>query len=238
VTAAADALVTPVPTALIPDFVDFGLNFPDLVSPSYWVSVALDHVVGVNPVAWATEHFAGDWEKVARAASALEHLATFHARYADELDAARDALSVGWDGEAAAGALRYFSELEAAVTAQVPLFEEIGHCVDQVAQGIKATHSALVSLVRLFLDELIGIAITAAATAVSGWTGVGAIIGGSATAAQIAGAIQTWLRVIDLHGKAMLAMYGFFGAAAGYLGAVHGFTTHPLPAGAYDNPAM
>ncbi|ASR56068.1 WXG100 family type VII secretion target [Cellulomonas sp. CW35] len=237
-TSAADALVTPVASAPIPDFVDLALHFPDLISPSYWLMWVIEQVSGTNPLEWVTEHFSGDWEAMSRAASALEHLATFHQQYASELAEARATFREGWDGNAAAAASRYFTELESAVREQGTPLTSIAHEVDVVAQGMKSTQTMLVGLLQALLDYAIAAAISAAAAAASSWTVVGGILGGGATAFSITQAVRTWLKVIEVHGYAITAVDGVVGVTAGYLGSIHGFSTHPLPAGAYDNPGV
>lgn len=41
--------------------------------------------------------------------------------------------------------------------------------------------------------------------------------------------------VVDIHAAAVGLVDGFVGLSAGYLGSIHGFSTHPLPAGSYNN---
>lgn len=55
------------------------------------------------------------------------------------------------------------------------------------------------------------------------------------TAASIAGGVSTWMLVVDIHAAAVGLVDGFVGLSAGYLGSIHGFSTHPLPAGSYNN---
>ncbi|AEI13634.1 WXG100 family type VII secretion target [Cellulomonas gilvus] len=234
----ADALVPPTPSAPIPDFVDMGLHFPDLVSPSYWLMWVIEQVSGVNPMDWVTEHFAGDWEAMSKAATALEHLAVFHERYAAEVTSARGTFEAGWTGNAANAASRYFEGLETAVAAQAEPLRDIAKEVDNVAQGMKSFQDMLVGLLQTLVDYAIAAAISAAAAAASSWTVVGGIVGGGATAFSIAQAARTWMQVIQVHGYAITAVDGLVGLAAGYLGSIHGFSTHPLPAGAYDNPRV
>jgi uncharacterized protein YukE len=231
----ADALVAPTPSAPIPDFVDLGLHFPDLISPSYWLMWVIEQISGVNPMDWVTEHFAGDWEAMSTAATALEHLAVFHERYAAEIASARGTFEAGWTGNAADAASAYFGRLESAVAAQADPLRHIADEVDSVAQGMKSTQDLLVGLLQALVDWAIAAAVTAAAAAASSWTVVGGIIGGGATAYSIAQGARTWLQVIKVHGYAVAAVDGFVGVTAGFLGSIHGFSTHPLPAGAYDH---
>jgi len=229
------ALVTPVPSAPIPDFVDLALHFPELVSPSSWLLWALDQVCGCDPVEWVTEKFSGDWERMSTASSALDHLARYHEQFGAEIDRAVASFERGWEGEASAAAARYFRALAQAVEAQSDPLRSIAQEVNNVAQGMRSFQELLVSLIGAVLDWAIAIAVSAAATAASSWTVVGGLIGGGATAVSIAGAVKTWLEVIEIHAKAMTMVDAFVGLTAGYLGSIHGFAMQPLPGGAYNN---
>ncbi len=231
----AAALVAPAPSAPIPDIVSTIMHFPDLVSPSYWLLKVIEQACGTNPVEWLTEHLSGDWERMSTASSALEHLADFHERLAREIKGAREEFEAGWSGEASAAASAYFSRFEDSVRKQAEPLTSIAREVDNVAQGMKSTQETLVSLIGLMLDLAIAAAIELAVAAASSWTVVGGIVAGGGAAYTIIQVARTWMQVIEVHGKAVTMVDGLVGLAAGYLGSIHGFSTHPLPAGSYDN---
>ena len=231
----SSALVAPVPSAPIPDFVDYMMHFPDLISPSAWLLWVIEQVCGVNPVDWVTENFSGDWETMSTASSALEHLGSYHELYAAEVASAQATFEGGWDGEAATAASTYFSALSADVAAQATALRGIAREVDAVAQGMKSFQDALGSAIGMLLDWALVAAASAAAAAASSWTIIGGIIGGASTAFAISQATRMWLKAIEIHGMAVAAADGLLGLTAGYLGALHGFEAHPLPSGAYDN---
>lgn len=54
--------------------------------------------------------------------------------------------------------------------------------------------------------------------------------------ALIAQAIKLWYLILDAHDAAWAAVQAFTGLTAGYLGALHGMESHPLPRAAYDYP--
>lgn len=229
------ALVPPSPSAPIPDVVDLALHFSDLVSPSQWLMWVIDQVCGVNPSDWLTEHFSGDWEKMSTASSALENLAAFQDRYAEEVGLAQVELEAGWEGEAAAAATAWFGNMREAVAGQADALRAIARDVDSVAQGMKSTQDAIVSLISVFLDWAIIAAASAAAAAASSWTVVGGLIGGGSTAFAVSRAVDAWMEALRYHSYAVTAVDALVGLTAGYVGAVHGFEAHPLPAGTYDN---
>lgn len=231
----SSALVTPQPSAPIPDIVSTLMHIPDLVSPSHWILYILEKVTDHNPVEWVTEHFSGDWERMSTASSALEHLATYHVRYAEGVIEARQTFEEGWSGQAAGAASAYFSALAESIDAQSVALESYAKDVDAVAQGMKSLQDALIGLIETMMDMVVIAAASAAAAAGTWWTGAGALLGGGATALAIGKAAATWGEIMAMHGKAMIIIDGLLGATTGALGAIHGFTSQPLPAGAYDN---
>jgi WXG100 family type VII secretion target len=231
----AAALEAPTPSAPIPDIVSTMMHFPDLISPSYWLLVVIEKACGVNPVEWLTEHVSGDWERMSTASSALEHLADFHQVLAHELKSARENFEQNWSGEASTAASAYFKRFEEAVAEQATPLQSIAREVDNVAQGMKSTQETLVSLIGLMLDLAIAAAIELAVAAASSWTVVGGVVAGGSAAYTIVQVAKTWAQIIEVHGKAVTMVDGLIGLTAGFLGSIHGFSTHPLPTGGYNN---
>lgn len=235
--APADALTAPVAEAPIPDLVNNILGGKQYISPSYWLGWVMEKVCGVNPWGWIAEQVAGDWNAAAEASDALNKLAEFNTRYSASI---RDEMKVlipdHWDGNAAEKAGAYFGEVAAKLQDQVDALKAVAGEFRTLAAGMEEMAQALQSLCQDLADLLIVIAISAAATAATSWTGVGAIIGGSATAVEIAQAIKLWYLVLDAHDAAWAAVQAFTGLCAGYLGALHGMASHPLPSGVYDHP--
>jgi uncharacterized protein YukE len=235
--APVDALTPPVAEAPIPDLVNNILGGKQYISPSYWVGWVMEKVCGVNPWDWIATQFAGDWNAAAEASDALNKLAEFNTRYAATVKQGVTTLVPhDWDGNAAAAAQSYFTELAATLQEQVDALHAVAGEFRSLAAGMEEMAQALQSICQDLADLLIVIGISAAATAATSWTGVGAIIGGSATAIEIAEAVKLWYMVLDAHDAAWAAVQGFTGICAGYLGALHGMEKHPLPSAAYDYP--
>ncbi|MGI8308408.1 hypothetical protein [Saccharopolyspora hattusasensis] len=91
------------------------------------------------------------------------------------------------------------------------------------------------STLEMLADILIGIALDLAATALLSETGVGLVVGGAIAGYLAFKADSTWLKVVDLHGKMIAAVYGFSGTVGGQLSSLRGMTEVPLPGAAYDN---
>jgi hypothetical protein len=223
--------------APIPDLVNNILGGKQYISPSYWVGWVMEKVCGVNPWDWIAQQFAGDWNAAAEASDALNKLAEFNTRYASTVREQTTALIPDqWDGNAAEQASTYFASTAATLQEQVDALKGVAGQFHSLAAGMEEMAQALQSICQDLADLLIVIGISAAATAATSWTGVGAIIGGSATAVEIAQAIKLWYLVLDAHDAAWAAVQAFTGLCAGYLGALHGMEKHPLPSSAYDYP--
>jgi hypothetical protein len=232
-------LVTPVPSAPIPDLVNNILGGKQYISPSYWLGWAAEKVCGVNPWDWLAEQFAGDWNAAATASAALEHLAEFNQVYAEAVtNATKEVVPDDWSGNAAAAAERYFQGMTQALTEQISALNAVAGQFHSLAAGMQEMAQGLQSLFQDLVDWLIVIGISAAATAASSWTVVGGIIGGSSTLASIAAAVRVWYLILDAHDAAWAAVQLFVGLTAGYLGGLHAMEKHPLPAGAYDHPGV
>lgn len=232
-----DALTPPVAVAPIPDLVNNILGGKQYISPSYWVGWVMEKVCGVNPWDWIAEQFAGDWNAAAEASDALNKLGEFNTRYAATVnDGVTKLIPHQWDGNAAAAAHAYFTGLAATLQEQVDALKSVADQFNSLAAGMEEMAQALQSICQDLADLFIVIGISAAATAATSWTGIGAIIGGSATAAEIAQAARLWYMVLDAHDAAWAAVQGFTGICAGYLGALNGMEKHPLPGAAYDHP--
>ncbi len=239
--APAAALTAPVAEAPIPDLVNNILGGKQYISPSYWMGWAMEKVCGVNPWSWIAEQFAGDWNAAAEASSALKNLAEFNTRYGDTINqAAKNLIPNDWDGNAAAQAHTYFTQLADGLHTQVAALNDIAGQFRTLAAGMEEMAQSLQSLCQDLLDWLIAIAIgiSAAAAAASSWTVVGGVAGAAATAASVWQAIRVWYLVLDAHDAAWAAVQGFVGLCAGYLGAIHGMDTLTLPGAGYDHPGV
>jgi hypothetical protein len=231
------ALIMPDVGPPIPDLVNNILGGKQYISPSYWAGWALEQICGVNPWDWIAEQFAGDWNAAAQAGQALKQLAEFNDRYADTITTARTALIPNhWDGNAAAQAQTWFTQLSTALTDQIAALNGMAGQFHTLAAGMEEMAQALQSLCQDLADWAIIIGISAAATAASSWTVIGGLVGGAATLASIAEAAKLWFMVLDAHDAAWAATQAFTGLTAGYLGALHGLQEHPLPGTAYDHP--
>ncbi|BEL08125.1 hypothetical protein Q0Z83_063160 [Actinoplanes sichuanensis] len=238
-TAPVDSLAPPVADPPVPDLVNNILGMKQYISMSYWAGELMDLIWGFNPWDWVAEQFAGDWEAVAKAGDALSNLAEFNESFAQIVgDGTAALIPADWDGNAAVRAERYFTEVAHALTTQIDSIQGAAGQFRTLAAGMEELAQAVQSLCQDIADALIILGVTAAATMGTSWTGVGAVVGGSATASQIANIVRLWYLVLDAHDAAWAAVQAFTGISAGYLGALQGMELQPLPGRSYDHPGV
>lgn len=215
------------------------IGFGQYISPSYWLGVVAKAACGTNPWEWVGQQYAGDWQACMRAAGALENLSKFNGTYADSLgEKATPLFASEWDGNAAANAETYFTNLEKLLRDQVAPLKSVADQFMSSTAGILEMADAIKGLMETLTDMLIMAAISAAAAAASSWTIIGGIAGAAATAASIARAVSVWLKIIEFHGYAWNAAQALIGLCGGYLSALQGLKMQPLPNTSYDHPGV
>ena len=160
----SEVLDYPWPEAQIPSAVDEFLGLADWISPSFYLRKGIEIVLDVDPVEWLSSEFAGDWQKVAQAASALEQLGEYAYALASDVERLARDMREEWRGNAASNATTYFDDLAVAVAALTAPLAEIAGAFDTTATGIKAQGEVIADLLGLVLDHLIEIGVAAAAT--------------------------------------------------------------------------
>ncbi|WP_101523246.1 hypothetical protein [Nocardioides houyundeii] len=227
-------LTAPQAEPLIPAALDQYLHIGDLISLGHWAMVAIDKMGGPNIPQEVGEWFAGDWSEVSRSADALRKLGQFCDEAAHGVTTDLDTLRVTWDGQAAASASTYFTDLAARLTEQKANFEDIASQYDQTAFGVKEMANAVGGLVESLADWAIAAGISLAAAAASSWTIVGGIAGASGAGYSIYKGAQVIKELLEIRAKVWLACEALLGLIAGSLASVKGFSTVDLP-GAYNN---
>lgn len=236
-TAPSEVLDYPWPSAPIPSGVDLLLGLSDWISPSYYLRKGIDIALGVDPAEWLAGEFAGDWQKVAQAATALEQLGEYCHALGRDVKTLASEMAPDWDGNAASNADQYFLRLAGDIADLKGPLSSIASAYDTTAQGMKSFADAIVDLLGLLMDYLIELAIAACATGAFSWTGIGLAIGGAGTAYLAYKATSTWMKIVDVHGKAATAAKALLGLTAGPLGMLHVDKELQLP-GAYDHPGV
>ncbi|MEV6661652.1 WXG100 family type VII secretion target [Nocardia fluminea] len=162
------------------------------ISPTYWVCTWCKNVVGTDPVEWLSQKISGDWEALQKAGRSVENLASYSSNFAEEVKNAAAAVDSSWDGNAAAAAQSYFSELSTAIAGQVESLNSIADEISNFANSAYFGAKTLGDGVQSLLDIAAMAAIQWAAAKLAGVTGVGIV----ATAALVAAATLTTLAAI------------------------------------------
>lgn len=235
---APSILTSPEPKEPIPNLADQILSIPDYISPSHWMLIAFNEVFGFNPAEEAAKWFAGDWNGMAKAESAFKNLTEFQRSLAENIDASTAEMFSGWTGEAANAANSYFVHLNKALIEHAEAIDSLATQFHNTAYGVWSSCKAIVSGLEMLADILLGMALDLAATALLSETGVGLAVGAGIAAYLAFKAENTWMKVVDIHGKMIALMYGFSGIVAGQLSSLRGLTEVPIPAAPYDNKTV
>lgn len=192
----------------------------DLLSPTYALGVILNMTIGRNPLDWFVEQFAGDWQGTSRTGDAFTHLGEYYREFGALVGSDAEALFAGWEGDGAEAARPYFDALAEAFTGLAAPLEELGREYVQLAYGMHFTMQSIKSLVSMLIDIALIAALNWLIVTATGWFNPGAAVSAAILLACIGMILKTWMTILQIHGYAMAAAYGFAGLTAGFL-------THP-----------
>jgi uncharacterized protein YukE len=224
-------LVAPSSESVIPEKLNATLGFSQFISPSYLINRLLSLALDFDPLELAEKTVAGDWSAVARAGRALAILGDYCDEVAADLHAGSTGASADWDGQAAEASHANFTRLSTAVQDQADALRAAGQEYLSVSAGMQQTAVLMDSLLRQLMDLAIAAAASAAATAVaSSFTAGFAALAGSATVSgYVIRITAVGLEMVKVHDMAVNMCNGSVGLLAGYLGALQGFDSAPLP---------
>lgn len=239
-------LATPQASQFMPDLVVNSLGVAQYISASYWMRVGMDRITEAatgepwNPWSWFAEQAAGDWEEVSRAGDALAKLAEFNAVFASAVRSGTDStIPYGWDGNAAASAQEYFTDLNREIDDHVAQLAELGSQLDQMAAGIFLSIQTITNLLDSLLDSIITIAIGLALTGATAKTVVGGVVFGAATIAKIVHAANIVRQILDAWNNTVTGTYAFSGVVMTYLAPISGtLEKFELSHSSYQHPAV
>lgn len=229
---AGEALVAP-ETAPPTDYVGDILSV-DWLSPTGAVRQVLDWLFDWDPLAEVHKAFTGDWNRLYACGSATDHLRDFLGRTGSEVMNETSTCLVTWQGEAAAVAARYFSEIDATCQANAEVLFPFAEQCRATSHTMEAAADTLGDLLGSIMDISIAAAIAYGLGAAFSWTGVGGVVGailGTGLAARALWLVgQAWSVIQEAYGY-----IDYLVVAANALGSIGaGDLTFRLPA-AYDN---
>ncbi|MFD6155739.1 WXG100 family type VII secretion target [Nocardia sp. NPDC060256] len=231
-------LTEPQPDDPISDNFEFLLTF-NAISPTYWVQTWCKNVIGTDPVEFVATKIAGDWEALQKAGKAVENLAAYSSSYSEEIGNAAKAVDPHWHGNAATSAQSYFTDFAKAVAAQAGPLRDMADQINSYANSAYFIAKSLSDAAQTVLDMAAIAVIEWAAAEASALTGVGLV----ATAALVAAATATTLRVIAEFGrlvetftKGVVVLEGVGGLIHGAAGLIQSTDLPSLPGKTYDHP--
>ncbi|MEU4316056.1 WXG100 family type VII secretion target [Nocardia sp. NPDC024068] len=209
------------------------------ISPTYWACTWSKNVLGVDPVEWFAQKISGDWEALQKAGKAVENLSAYSSGFAGEIENAAKAVDATWDGNAANSAQTYFAELATAVSAQIDSLNTIADEINNFANAAYFGAKTIGDTVQTLLDLAAVAIIEWVAVEISAATGVGLV----ATAALVAAATLSTLKVIKEFGLVVAAFSSIYTVLEGIAGVIYsGIGTlqsgelPALPQKSYDHP--
>ncbi|MFE1592801.1 WXG100 family type VII secretion target [Nocardia sp. NPDC058705] len=209
------------------------------ISPTYWACKWCENVLGTDPLKWVTTKISGDWEALQKAGKAVENLAAYNSAFSESVKSAAATVDATWDGNAATSAQAYFTELSAAISAQVEPLKDMATEINRFASSAYHLSTAMSNTLQTVLDWGAIAVIEWAAAQASALSGVGIV----ATAALVAAATATTLRVIAEWGRLVetfnagyVALEAIAGVGFGVTAVVESAEMPVLPAADYDHP--
>jgi hypothetical protein len=97
--------------------------------------------------------------------------------------------------------------------------------MEEVALEVYYIGQSIQGLLQTLVDAAIAFGISAAAGLASSETVVGGILGGAAAAYSAWVARQTWLKILDIHGKVVAAAEGLVGLLGSFLSSIEEITS-------------
>jgi uncharacterized protein YukE len=189
------------------------LAFLDYLSPTSWALDAFRGVFGFNPLDKVTEFFLGDWEAVAKGGKALAHAGEAFDDLAYNVQGGAIAVHQTWQGVAATAAYDQFTSLASTAESLVHPLNQISQQFDSIAHGVWSTSKALENYISSLVDAAIIAGVAIAAGTALAETGIGAIVGYSAAALEVAEMLDNW-------GKATQAMVNLYSLVQGCVGII------------------
>lgn len=208
----------------------------NLISPGYWIGNVLDVLIGCNPAEELAIRLAGDWQAVAKCASALNSLGFFGSDIGVNVVHNHRLLLNAWSGKAANGSYDYFTRLAGTLEEHKKAFEGLRTSYEQIAHGVWRQAKVAGDLVQSIFDAAFWIVVEAAAGGVLAKTVVAPAVLWSIAALQCLHIVRTWGRVLKLFEVVQATVGTGVAQIEILLGEQGGFTAHPLP-GPYRHPA-
>lgn len=170
----------------------------NMISPGYWAQQVLDATIQVNPVEEAAQWIAGDWEKFAKAADALNSLSWFCAGLSQDISANANAVLTHWTGAAADEAFQHFTSFATAVKGYADGLAALRDKYLEAAKGVWEFAESVKDLIQQIFDNIFWAAVEAAAGAVLSETVIGPVALWSLAGLECAAIVKDWESITRL----------------------------------------
>lgn len=209
----------------------------DLLSPSWWINQVLSDTIGCNPLKFATDHIAGDWEGFARCAFVWEDLSHASGAIGDNVKSGLSWLAADWQGRAADTAVNYFDYTYKALDSHREVLHRLHEKYLEIARGVWNCARTVADVLKGILDNLIIAGIAVLAAWFLSWTGVGAGISLAVAAVECANILKLWNKMTGLISNTQKSIEGFVGFLQSQEAHVlNEIRPLPMPATDYQHP--
>lgn len=204
-------------------------SLSDLISPGYWVGEVLNVLIGCNPAEEVSRRLAGDWQAVAKCASAFNSLGFFDSDIGVNIAHNHRLLMNLWTGKAANASYEYFTRLSTVLEQHKSAFEQLRTAYERMAMGVWQFAKLAKDMVHTIFDHAFWIAVEVAASAILARTGVGSVAMWSVAALQCLSIVRTWGQLLKMFDSVQNVIGIAVAEIQIVMGSQTGFSAHPLP---------
>lgn len=172
--------------------VDIFNDLGDLMSPTWYVTEAINLVFGFNPLEEVIDWYSGDWETFLKCAEVWTNVGKACTAIAANVTSGNGSLDGTWDGNAADAAYVYFDELAKKLGEQQDLLDQLHGAYQHMAHSAYLSAEGVKGILSGIIDGLLIVGLEIAAGTALSWTGVGAAVGYGLAALEIANILRQW----------------------------------------------
>ncbi|MDQ8702428.1 hypothetical protein RCO28_07950 [Streptomyces sp. LHD-70] len=217
--------------------VDIFNDLGDLMSPTWYVTEAINLVFGFNPLEEVIDWYSGDWETFLRCGEVWTNVGKACDAVSANVKSGNTALDGTWNGNAADAAYVYFEELAKKLGEQKATLDQLQEAYQHMAHSAYLSAEGVKGILSGIIDGLLIVGLEIAAGTALSWTGVGAVVGCGLAALEIANILRQWSTATEAITQAQQLAQLTASAVenlANDLG--NSFKNFPTPGSAYDHP--
>ncbi|WP_155123696.1 MULTISPECIES: hypothetical protein [unclassified Actinoplanes] len=217
-------------------------GFPDpgdlfnFLSPSAYISAAIESVTGYDVFGSVTDAIAGDWASLYRFGDALKSMAGFLQEVGIQIQSGFLDLDRTWSGNADDAAFVYFSNLASAVSRQQDALAQASNAYHESAKGAYQFSKQLGNILQALVDAALLMAASAAIGTATAETGFGALAGYGLAAYQVTRVLELANKAAIVVSTAWTAIFGTFGLIDDLSNQGGNISAIPLPGNVFALP--